>query len=52
MDGRAVQPGDGYEAPRIVDYGDLLELTRQTSSGNFTDQSFPTHTPKSALTFS
>jgi hypothetical protein len=42
----------GYESPEVVDYGDLKELTAQHQSGDFTDQDFPTHTPKSALTFS
>ena len=41
-----------YEAPVIVDYGDLVELTAMHHDGNFTDQDFPAGTPKGALTFS
>jgi hypothetical protein len=41
-----------YEAPRITDYGDLTELTAGQLSGNFTDATFPVHTPKLDLTFS
>jgi hypothetical protein len=41
-----------YEAPRIEDHGDLAELTAGTQSGEFTDASFPVHTPKKDLTFS
>ena len=42
----------GYEAPEVEDYGDLKELTAQHQSGDFTDQDFPAHTPRGALTFS
>ena len=42
----------GYEAPAVVDYGDLVELTAMHHDGNFTDQDFPAGTPKGALTFS
>jgi hypothetical protein len=41
-----------YEAPAVVDYGDLVALTAMHSDGNYTDQDFPAHTPKGALTFS
>jgi hypothetical protein len=40
-----------YEAPRIVDYGTLVELTAQQADGNRTDRDFPIHTPKEDLTF-
>lgn len=42
----------GYEAPAVVDYGDLTSLTAGTTTGDYTDADFPTNTPKSALTFS
>ena len=41
-----------YEAPRIVDYGTLTELTAAQADGNFTDREFPVNTPKQDLTFS
>jgi hypothetical protein len=41
-----------YEAPKVVDYGTLAELTAGQSDGNFTDRDFPVHTPKADLTFS
>jgi hypothetical protein len=41
-----------YEAPKISDYGTLVELTAGQSDGNFTDQLFPILTPKKDLTFS
>jgi hypothetical protein len=41
-----------YEAPKIVDFGDLVELTAATQSGNYTDKDFPAGTPKDDLTFS
>ena len=41
-----------YEAPKVVDYGTLAELTAGQSDGNFTDRDFPVHTPKKDLTFS
>lgn len=41
-----------YEAPDIVDYGDLVELTAGSLDGDFTDAAFPTNTPKRDLTFS
>jgi hypothetical protein len=41
-----------YEAPRIEDYGDLVELTAAQNDGNFTDADFPAMTPKDDLTFS
>jgi hypothetical protein len=41
-----------YEAPQVVDYGDLIELTAGGSDGCYTDADFPVTTKKSALTFS
>jgi hypothetical protein len=41
-----------YETPKIVDYGSLVELTAAQSDGDFTDKTFPVHTPKKDLTFS
>ena len=41
-----------YEAPTIVDYGTLVELTAAQSDGDFTDRDFPVNTPKQDLTFS
>jgi hypothetical protein len=41
-----------YEAPKVIDYGTLVELTAAQSDGDFTDRDFPVHTPKNDLTFS
>lgn len=41
-----------YEAPLVVDYGNLLEITAGQADGNFTDRTFPVNTPKRDLTFS
>jgi hypothetical protein len=41
-----------YKAPKIVDYGTLVDLTAGQANGNFTDAVFPNNTPKSQLTFS
>jgi hypothetical protein len=41
-----------YEAPVVVDYGDLRDLTAGSSTGDFTDQAFPAGTPFKTLTFS
>lgn len=41
-----------YEAPAVVDYGDLHDLTAGSSTGDFTDQAFPVGTPFKTLTFS
>jgi len=42
----------GYEAPQVVDYGDLLDLTAAGRSGDFTDAFFPHGTPVDQFTFS
>lgn len=48
----ALEPQDkSYEAPQVVDYGDLVELTAAASHGSFTDATFPAHTPFGDLTF-
>jgi hypothetical protein len=41
-----------YEAPKIVDYGTLVELTAGGVEGDFTDRAFPDNTPRDDLTFS
>jgi hypothetical protein len=41
-----------YEAPHIVDYGHLTDLTAGNTNGDFTDATFPVHTPKQDVTFS
>jgi hypothetical protein len=41
-----------YERPRVVDFGDLVQLTQGSNSGCFTDVDFPRHTPEGDLTFS
>jgi hypothetical protein len=40
-----------YEKPKVVDYGDLVELTAGRHDGNWLDASFPINTPKRKLTF-
>jgi hypothetical protein len=46
------QTPQGYEPPRITDYGDLTEITQGMQTGDFLDRNFPVNTPKSQLTFS
>lgn len=41
-----------YEAPKVTDYGTLVQLTAGQTTGDFTDADFPQHTPKDDLTFS
>lgn len=41
-----------YEAPTVVDYGSLRELTAGQSQGTNLDASFPINTPFKDLTFS
>jgi hypothetical protein len=45
-------PEIGYEKPRIVDYGDLVELTAASGSGEFLDADFPAGTKWGDVTFS
>lgn len=49
---KSAQTAPDYEAPQIVDYGDLLELTAGASDGCFLDSDFPSGTMKSQLGFS
>ena len=41
-----------YTEPKIVDHGDLVELTAAQADGENTDADFPTGTPRGELTFS
>jgi hypothetical protein len=41
-----------YEAPHVVDFGDLVSLTAGGSDGCDLDSNFPVGTPKRNLTFS
>jgi hypothetical protein len=41
-----------YERPRVVDFGDLVQLTQGSSTGCYTDADFPARTPTGQLTFS
>jgi hypothetical protein len=41
-----------YEAPTVVDYGDLTALTAGSRDGEWLDSDYPAGTQKSALGFS
>jgi hypothetical protein len=41
-----------YEAPEVVDYGRLTDITAAQQDGDTTDRDFPAGTPKGDLTFS
>ena len=41
-----------YQVPKVVDYGDLKDVTAANTDGNFLDRDFPAGTPKDDLTFS
>jgi hypothetical protein len=41
-----------YQAPEVVDYGDLTDLTAALTTGHHLDATFPSGTPFSQLTFS
>lgn len=41
-----------YEAPTVVDYGDLREVTAAAKAGKKLDAGFTTGTPATSLTFS
>jgi hypothetical protein len=41
-----------YEAPVVVDYGSLRELTAAAKTGTSTDATFPAHTLLANETFS
>jgi len=45
-------PKSAYVRPRLVVYGKLEEITQASNDGNYTDESFPAHTPRGSLTFS
>lgn len=51
MENKTLDPAT-YEKPKVVDYGDLLELTAAGTSGDCLDYDFPRGTPKGKLTFS
>ena len=42
----------GYESPKVIDLGDLVEITAAHSTGHFTDKDFPAGTAAEDLTFS
>jgi hypothetical protein len=41
-----------YEPPRVVDYGDLVELTAGDANGENLDATYPLGTPRGKLGFS
>jgi hypothetical protein len=41
-----------YETPTFEVVGSVRELTLGNKHGNFTDATFPPHTPKGQITFS
>ena len=41
-----------YDAPSIVDYGHLVDLTEGNETGDVTDAAFPIATPFTEITFS
>ena len=41
-----------FEVPKVVDYGDLAQITAGQSSGSRLDATFPNGTPIPNLTFS
>jgi hypothetical protein len=43
---------NAYEKPRVVDYGELLQLTAEGSDGDCLDADFAAGAKKSSLTFS
>lgn len=40
-----------FEEPKVVDYGDLSEITAHNTGGSNLDATFPVGTPKGDLTF-
>jgi hypothetical protein len=46
MDVREHEAVDEYEAPRVVDYGDLFELTQGMRDGDHLDADFPQARPE------
>ena len=49
---RDIREPQEYEAPVVLDYGDLNDLTGGSSDGDHTDADFPVLTKKKDLTFS
>jgi hypothetical protein len=49
---RDERDASAYEAPKIIDYGSLTEITAGMGDGGLTDRAFPAGTPKRDLTFS
>jgi hypothetical protein len=41
-----------YNSPTLTIHGDVAEITKGMSSGDFTDAAFPVHTSFKDLTFS
>jgi hypothetical protein len=41
-----------YQTPRVVDYGQLTDVTAAMMDGERLDRDFPAGTPKGELTFS
>jgi hypothetical protein len=41
-----------FELPKVVDYGDLAQITAGQTSGSRLDATFPNGTPIPSLTFS
>jgi hypothetical protein len=41
-----------FEVPKVVDYGDLAQITAGQNSGSRLDATFPSGTPIPSLTFS
>lgn len=48
----AQNPLHPYEKPKIVDYGDLVELTAAGTEGDCLDADFSAGTKRGSLTFS
>jgi hypothetical protein len=41
-----------YSEPKVLDHGDLFEITAMMQDGEQTDRAFPAGTPRGELTFS
>jgi len=52
MDVRDQDTTPEYEAPKVVDYGDLFELTQGMRDGDHLDADFPAGTSRGDLGFS
>lgn len=51
FNGASLEAPDAYEAPSVVDYGTLQEVTAGASSGTLTDAVFPAGTDPNSFTF-